>query len=62
MLEKVSKDQQGRDLPKGLIISTTPQSSHDSHNKSTVLQKMEVGYQLRKGGSRTNHLMFMDGI
>ena len=27
-----------------------------------VLQKMEVGYQLKKGGSRINHLMFMDDI
>ena len=27
-----------------------------------VLERMEVGYQLKKGGSRINHLMFMDGI
>ena len=27
-----------------------------------VLERMEVGYQLEKGGSRINHLMFMDGI
>ena len=27
-----------------------------------VLEKMEVGYQLKKGGSRINHLMFMDDI
>ena len=26
------------------------------------LQRMEVWYQLRKGGSRINHLMFMDDI
>ena len=25
-----------------------------------VLERMEVGYQLKKGGSRINHLMFMD--
>ena len=27
-----------------------------------VLDRMEVGYQLKKGGSRINHLMFMDDI
>ena len=27
-----------------------------------VLERMEVGYQLKKGGSRINHLMFMDDI
>ena len=27
-----------------------------------VLERMEVGYQLKKGGSRINHLMFMDEI
>ena len=27
-----------------------------------ILERMEVGYQLKKGGSRTNHLMFMDDI
>ena len=27
-----------------------------------VLEKMEVGYQLKKGGSRINHLMFFDDI
>ena len=27
-----------------------------------VLERMEVGYQLKKGGSRINHLMFMDGM
>ena len=27
-----------------------------------VLQKMEVGYQLKKEGNRINHLMFMDDI
>ena len=27
-----------------------------------VLERMEVGYQLKKGGSRINHLMFMDNI
>ena len=27
-----------------------------------VLQKMEIGYQLKKGGSIINHLMFMDDI
>ena len=27
-----------------------------------VLQKMKIGYQLEKGGSRINHLMFMDDI
>ena len=27
-----------------------------------VLQRMEVGYQLKKGGNRINHLMFMDDI
>ena len=25
-----------------------------------VLERMEIGYQLKKGGSRINHLMFMD--
>ena len=27
-----------------------------------VLERMEVGYQLKKGGSRISHLMFMDDI
>ena len=27
-----------------------------------VLERMEVGYQLKKGGSRINHLMFMDDV
>ena len=27
-----------------------------------VLERMEVGYQLKKGGSRINHLLFMDSI
>ena len=27
-----------------------------------VLERTEVGYQLKKGGSRINHLMFMDDI
>ena len=27
-----------------------------------VLERMEVSYQLKKGGSRINHLMFMDDI
>ena len=27
-----------------------------------VLERMKVGYQLKKGGSRINHLMFMDDI
>ena len=27
-----------------------------------VLERMEVGYQLKRGGSRINHLMFMDDI
>ena len=27
-----------------------------------VLERMEVRYQLKKGGSRINHLMFMDDI
>ena len=27
-----------------------------------VLVRMEVGYQLKKGGNRNNHLMFMDDI
>ena len=27
-----------------------------------VLERMEVGYQLKKGGSRISHLMFIDGI
>ena len=27
-----------------------------------VLERIEVGYQLKKGGSRVNHLMFMDDI
>lgn len=27
-----------------------------------VLQKMDAGYQLKKGGNRINHLMFMDDI
>ena len=27
-----------------------------------VLERMEVGYQLKKGSSRINHLMFMDDI
>ena len=27
-----------------------------------VLEIMEVGYQLKKGGSRINHLIFMDDI
>ena len=27
-----------------------------------VLQKIDVGYQFKKGGSRINHLMFMDDI
>ena len=27
-----------------------------------ILERMEVGYQLKKGGSRFNHLMFMDYI
>ena len=27
-----------------------------------VLERMEVGYQLKKGGNRINHLMFMDDI
>ena len=26
-----------------------------------VLERMEVRYQLKEGGSRINHLMFMDG-
>ena len=30
--------------------------------RTRVLEKMEVGYQLKKGGSRMNHLMFMDDI
>ena len=29
---------------------------------TTVLERLEVGYQLKKGGSRINHLMFMDEI
>ena len=27
-----------------------------------VLERMEVGYQLKKGGSGINHPIFMDGI
>ena len=27
-----------------------------------ALERMEIGYQLKKGGSRINHLMFMDDI
>ena len=27
-----------------------------------VLERMEVGYQLKKGGSRINHLMFIEDI
>ena len=27
-----------------------------------VLERMKVGYQLKKGGSRINHLMFMDDL
>ena len=27
-----------------------------------VLERMEIGYQLKKGDSRINHLMFMDDI
>ena len=27
-----------------------------------ILERMEVGYQLQKRGSRINHLMFMDDI
>ena len=27
-----------------------------------VLERMEVGYQLKEGSSRINHLMFMDDI
>ena len=27
-----------------------------------VLERMEVGYQFKKGGSRINHLMFMDDL
>ena len=47
-----------------IIISTTLCSSLDSHDMSrpTMLQKMEVGYQLKKRGSIFNNLMFMDDI
>ena len=27
-----------------------------------VLERMEVGYQLKKGGSKINHLVFLDDI
>ena len=29
---------------------------------TSILERIEVGYQLKKGGSRINHLMFMDDI
>ena len=29
---------------------------------TVILERMEVGYQLKKGSSRINHLMFMDDI
>ena len=58
---QVSKGQhQKRDLPRRLTISTALHSSNDPSDKG--LERMEVGYQLKKGGSRINHLMFMDDI
>ena len=46
---------QGDSLPPLLfIIAMMPMTR--------ILQRIEVGYQLKKGGSRINHLMFMDDI
>ena len=41
-------------LPLLFIIAMNPMTR--------VLETMEVGYQLKKGGRRINHLMFMDVI
>ena len=51
---------QKKDLPRRLTISTALHSSNDPIDR--VLGRMEVGYQLKKGGSRINHMMFMDDI
>ena len=48
---------QKRDLPRILTLSIVAMIS-----MTRVLARMEVGYQLKKRGSRINHLMFMDDI
>ena len=57
---QVSRGQhQKRDLPRRFTIST---ALHSRIPVTRILERMEVGYQVKKEGSRINHLMFMDDI